>query len=90
MCRVCYTEKEYKHRTGLFTESKLDRALSHKISELPLVSIEEGDGLPTKICLGKVLTIESKLETLKALAQSSYKAYVVCICSNLYTNVKLC
>ena len=62
----------------LFNVDK-NRSLSHRISDLLEVSIEEGDGLPTMICrscVAKFLTIESKLESLKAPTQSSYQAYV--------------
>ena len=78
LCRVCYTDSEYKHCTGLFTDSK-NRALTSRISELLQISIEEDDGLPTMICrscLGKFTTIESKLGILRALAHSSCEAYL--------------
>ena len=57
LCRVCYTESDYKHCTGLFTDSS-NRAMTCRMSELLQVSIEEGNGLPTMSCLGKFTTIE--------------------------------
>ena len=76
LCRLCHGHKEYRNCSGVFNDK--NQSLSHRISDLE-ESIEEGDGLPTMICrscVGKFLTIESKLESLKALAQSSYEAYV--------------
>lgn len=78
LCRLCHSEREYKHCTGLFTADK-NANLSSRISELLQVPIEKGDGLPSmvcRICIGKFMTIESKLKTLKALAQASYQTYL--------------
>ena len=84
LCRVCYTESDYKHCTGLFTDSS-NRGLTCRMNEFLQVSIEEGDGLPTMSCLGKSLTIELKIDSLRALAHSSCSAYLkshtsVCTC----------
>ena len=47
--------------------------------DLLQILIEESDGLPSMVCrkcLGKFNTIESKLDSLRSLAQSSYEAYL--------------
>ena len=86
ICAGCATETDYKHCTGLFTGIK-NRAMTSRIRDLQIL-IEENDGLPSMVCrkcLGKFNTIESKLDSLRSLAQSSYEAYLkantsVCTC----------
>ena len=78
LCRLCYTETDYKHCTGLFTGIK-NRAMTSRMCDLLQILIEENDGLPSMVCrkcLGKFNTIESKLDSLRSLAQSSYEAYL--------------
>ena len=49
LCRLCYTETDYKHCTGLFTGIK-NRAMTSRMCDLLQILIEENDGLPSMVC----------------------------------------
>jgi len=75
-CRICLSAIESKHSTALFTAAGLSQEWPSRIGELLCVEIVKGDGLPNHICRsckGRVISIEGKLQSLRALAQESFR-----------------
>ena len=75
-CRICLSTVETKHSTALFTATCLSQGWPTRIRELLYVEVVKDDGLPSHICRscrGKVVSIEVKLQNLRALAQESLK-----------------
>ena len=69
-CRICLSTVETKHSTALFTAAGLSQGWPTRIREL-YVEVVNDDGLPSHICRscgGKVVSIEGKLQNLRALA----------------------
>lgn len=74
-CRICLSAVETKHSTALFTASGLSQGWPNRISELLHVEVKD-DSLPSHICRSckrKVISLEEKLQSLRALAQESLR-----------------
>ena len=76
-CRICSSVVERSHCVSLFSPENIKSNLASRMSGLLEVPISKGDDLPDcvcRACKGKFITVETKLESLRALAKSSYKA----------------
>ena len=75
-CRICLSAVNRKHSTALFTATGLSQAWPSRIHDLLCIEVTKDDGLPSHICKscrGKLVTIEVKLHSLRALAQESLR-----------------
>ena len=83
-CKICYTRTEPTHRTQLFSVESEKVNLASRINKLLLIPVEKNTRLPHFICRScknKFLAVEARLESLRALARSSYEALAKCTTS---------
>ena len=75
-CRVCLSSVQPKHSISLFTPNSISLRWPMRLSELLLVDVASGDGLPNhmcRTCRDQVVSVEKKLQHLRCMAGESYE-----------------
>ena len=76
LCRICTVALQPTHCVSLFTPEGKPKDVAERLGSLLNVPVESDDGLPKhacRTCVRQATSIETKYESLRYTAQSSYK-----------------
>ena len=77
-CRLCSSVVERSHCIALYSADSVKCNLASRMTKLLEVPISQEDKLSNLVCRsckGRFLTVESKLDSLRTIAKSSYQVY---------------